>query len=371
MRNIVFHLQNSLLKLSTISERSGVDMQRLEAIAKELVDPTSRELTYISKVLNLPVSYLLAINQPQKKYNLLFREGFESTAKDSVADRFGNFVEGALALSPDLNKVENIRSKIPSGENTFANAQHLSELFRIHYFNDDLVNPLDSLPAILNDLGIIIKVVKLGNQIDGASAFIDGFPFIFLTPSFEPRMLFTLAHELGHLLNHHGEGDFFYVDEAISKGDKYAKIPEERFANTFASCLLLPMRGIGLVLNKLRENTLVNEEGNIGEIELLQIMRIFNVSFDVAARRFEDLELIEKGYAFSMSEKIKAEYGSIEKRADSVGIPPRSSIEFPVASKFLLDKASVLIEQGEISLGRAADLLGIPMQEIINHRASK
>lgn len=368
MRNVIFHLRNSPLTAKTLAERSGISEKHLAEISEGITPPTLHDVKKLSTVLNLSVSYLLRETQPQREYDFLFRQGIESDHMSIVIDRFGHFVEGILALKPDKNDVENVREKLIHGDNSFEHAEFLAHAFRVLYFNEE--DPIDVLPSLLSDLGFIVKTVSLGKSVEGASAYIKDLPFVFISPSFEPRMLFTLAHELGHILNHHGTGDFFYFDEHISFNRRTQKRDVERFANTFASCLLLPPSAVGKALVKLRERNLMFNKNQIGEIELLQVMRIFNVSFEVVLRRFEDLKLIEQGFASSISQKVKDEYGSSEKRADSLGIPPRKQIIFPEAPGFLISQAVELVSKGDLSLGKAAELLNVPINTILNYRAT-
>src|ERR1700726_4590197 len=73
-------------------------------------------------------------------------------------------------------------------------------------------------------------------DLDGASAYFDGVPFAFVSARFPPRMLFTLAHECGHLIAHHDPSvSFAVIDQSTAaEGDPAVNTAEERFANTFA-----------------------------------------------------------------------------------------------------------------------------------------
>src|SRR5205807_1927125 len=126
--------------------------------------------------------------------------------------------------------------------------------------------------------------------VDGASAYLDGMPFIFISARFLPRMLFTLAHELGHLAAHHDPSQSFAViDEEEDDAELRAHGGiEEAYAHAFASALLMPRAGVGIALKKVRE--VAKSSGNeLGDVEILYFARIFGVSFLAAARRCEDL----------------------------------------------------------------------------------
>ena len=68
-----------------------------------------------------------------------------------------------------------------------------------------------SLPKVAaSAMGILVFVIR-NSKIDGASAFIEGLPFVFVSERFAPRMLFTLAHEIGHLVAHHDPSASFAI----------------------------------------------------------------------------------------------------------------------------------------------------------------
>ena len=71
-------------------------------------------------------------------------------------------------------------------------------------------------------------------------------------------MLFTLAHELGHLLIHHDEQNHLQslTSKANERDEKAKTYKKEFYAHAFASCLLMPAQGVGLALKKIRVDTI-------------------------------------------------------------------------------------------------------------------
>jgi Zn-dependent peptidase ImmA (M78 family) len=184
-----------------------------------------------------------------------------------------------------------------------------------------------------------------------------------VSPRFPARMLFTLAHELGHLLAHRtsGNGAVFERTSQISRRRAGPKV--ERFVDAFASILLVPDRGVGRALTQIRR-TLNVESSVLGDVEILLLARIFGVSFEVAARRCEDLDLLPEGGAVSLADQLKKDFGSPERRADELGLPPRPTITLPKVSHKLLKAAIEKIEAGELSAGWIADRIGIGIGEL-------
>jgi Zn-dependent peptidase ImmA (M78 family) len=178
-------------------------------------------------------------------------------------------------------------------------------------------------------------------------------------------MLFTLAHELGHLLAHHNRQENFARFDKNVLAQNNNKFKEEAFSNAFSSSLLLPREGIGITLKIIRKH--FENEGDLGDVEILYLSRIYGVSFEVAAKRCEDLGLLPKGGAISLYNEIKQNHESPEKRAIELNLPDRPKVEFPKVSANLIFSAIKKINAGEVSLGKASEILSIPMADILKH----
>ena len=369
MKNLIHYLSTASLTFSQLSKKSEIPEDRLRAIAEERLDPSYFEIRRMSDVLNLPVSFLLS-EFHQEEYTVLFRKTFGSDAEPALVNKFNYVIENVISLAPDVSKVENFRLKIQPVQNNYANAEALAFFFREEYLNSNQLDPIIDLPTVLsNKLNFVVKAIELGSKTDGASASVKNFIFLFVSPRFEGRMLFTLAHELAHVINHHEEGDYFYLDKNINLIPRNDKNKNESFANAFASCLLLPEKGVALMIKKIREIYKINADAALSDVEILFLSRFYGVSFDVAASRCEAIGLLPKGGAYSLSQQLKTDYYSAEKRADKLGLPPRPEIIFPSAPNFLLDRAIKLIDEEKISIGKIADMLSISVNTILDYHS--
>ncbi len=370
MINLNYHIKNSNLSLQKIAEKSGIGIDRLQAFIENKLQPTMSDVRKLSKSLKVSIDYLTADNSKFEEVNLLFRKAFKGEQQQYKADKFSHIIGNTFSLLTNYEKSQDLfRNFQKLDENNYVNAFRLSQKFRQIFFKGDFVSPLLSLPKILSDkLNCIIYITDLGQEIEGASAIINSVPFVFISPRFEPRMLFTLAHELGHILAHHDKSeDFAMVDNEFTYF-KNSQINEESFANSFASCLLLPEEGVGLTLKKIREYFKNNNEQKfIGDIEILYLSRIYGVSFEVAAKRCEDLKLIPTGGAASLYEKLVQEHGNPEKRARALGLPDRPKVDFSKVSTNLIYSAIEKINSGEMSIGKASEILSIPITDIVSH----
>jgi transcriptional regulator with XRE-family HTH domain len=135
-----------------------------------------------------------------------------------------------------------------------------------------------ALVKAIRDRMRIDVLIESASQRDLAGASITDldFPLIFVNADQPtPRALFTLAHELGHVLSR--EGDLLTLDFDLTAHDD-----RERFANAFAACLLMP------------EDLIRNEwqEGPPNAEVLSRLLDVFGVSFESLVFRLHNLQLI-------------------------------------------------------------------------------
>lgn len=101
------------------------------------------------------------------------------------------------------------------------------------------------------------------------------------------REIFTLAHEIGHVILHM-EGTNPYIDNHITIFGRSTDEKEQE-ANYFAACLLMPAdeveRFLDLELDDFKQN-------GLSAMDIARIMSEFNVSFDMALNRLENLKKI-------------------------------------------------------------------------------
>lgn len=117
-----------------------------------------------------------------------------------------------------------------------------------------------------------------GDPLSGAALTHHAFPLLFVNSDFSrPRSLFTLAHELGHLVLGH-------VDDGIALDEDLAGPTEmERIANAFAATFLMP--------EDIVENTLKRYGRTTSTI--VHLAHLFGVSFQTIVYRLHNLHLID------------------------------------------------------------------------------
>lgn len=366
MTRVAQVLRRLSLTAEQIATRSHINVDRVRSIL-DGADPSLAELRALARGLRIPLR-VFATGAPKWKrgheLELLFR-GYDEKFEPSV-ESVAAFVDAALHLLPPRQAPPDWLSSFVANEETYSEAHRLASLFRSTFALEREDEPLLDLPQLLIDrCGIILGRLHY-SRYEGASLIAGGYCFIFISPRFPARMLFTIAHELGHLLahrNNRNKGAVFERPSQIGPARRGRPVVE-RFVDAFASVLLLPDRGVGRALKQIRA-TLKIDSPAIGDIEILLLARIFGVSFEVAARRCEDLELLPAGGANALTAQLKKDFGNPERRASELNLPPRPRILIPKTSENLLKAATAKIEAGETSAGWVADHLGISISDLL------
>ena len=368
LTNLDHYVTAKRLTVAKLSDKAGIPPDRLDAI-RSGAEVSLGELRQLASALSIRMEDLFTADPKTPTSEFLYRSTASSRKKPdpSLISTLSRKLDLSLGLLKNAADTEDVRAHFMKAE-TYADAEENAAKFRNLFFRDDQASPLLRLPQILVDALDVLLFLVDAPTIDGASAIIEGKSFIFVSRRFEGRMLFTLAHELAHILSHHSSAeDFFVLDAAEPEGASNASLKRrknELYAHAFASCLLMPKIGVGIALKKIREKS--SASGPLGDVEVLLLSRIFGVSFVAAARRCEDLKLLPRGGANSLNEWLKKEFGSAEKRAEMAGLPPRPKVEFPSIPRALIGSAIQQIKNGSMSIGRAASELGLSIFDLLD-----
>jgi len=350
--------------LAELGSSTGIAKDRLASLSQG-EDPNMAELRLLAKHFRMDVRDMLPPGPKAKAADLLFRQvgaGADDSTFSTLSLRIGysmDLVDAAQVAGPWWSG----RFRRERGD--YAEAEANAAVLRSLFFGGDELGPVLSLPKVAaSAMGILVFVIR-NSKIDGASAFIEGLPFVFVSERFAPRMLFTLAHEIGHLIAHHDpSASFAILDSESEYLGKERNNKVEFYAHAFASCLLMPAQGVAVALHKIRSmQQKVGDE--IGDLDILLLAQIYGVSFYVAAKRCETLELLPKGGAASLTDVITKKYGSPEKRAQQANLPPRPPLEFPRVPDALLSATLSRVRSGDLSIGKASSVLGLSIADVL------
>lgn len=121
------------------------------------------------------------------------------------------------------------------------------------------------------------------------------------------REIFTLAHEIGHVILHFN-GARSFIDDSVTINGRSTDEKEQE-ANYFAACLLMPAedvhRFVDLEIQGFRES-------GLSAMDIARIMSEFNVSFDMALNRLESLGMIRTDQKLRLDNvKTKMKVGNL------------------------------------------------------------
>jgi Zn-dependent peptidase ImmA (M78 family) len=354
------------IDMARLSKRSGLAEDRLRALA-DGAQASMAEVRSIASALGLSMGDFLPAAATENVTQMMFRSA-------TVGGKpVGDDVRLSLSrrVADPISFLASTQARPAKWQSYFAPgisfAEQNAAKFRELFCGGDQLSPLIRLPQLAEDkLGLMLLVVRT-NVVDGASGYIDRVPFaIIAARSFTPRMLFTLAHEIGHLLLHHDpDRDGVIIDEDAEWRDVSSSVAErEREANEFASALLMPAQAVGIALKAAREALRIPEE-ELGDLEINFLSRLFGVSLWAAALRCERLGLLPTGGAAAIVAAVNEEAGSPEARGSEAGLPPRPQVSFPRVPLALLRAAIGRVRTGEVSAGRAASALQVSIADLM------
>lgn len=262
----------------------------------------------------------------------LFREAARRAVLPLTENELDEFLQ-RVSLTSEINPnfASKLREITSQQDFRMNNATATEMAFRVRNFlGVDDVEPLFNLPSLLDDkLNVLLFPIKQ-DRLAGACALIDKLAFIFISGVRQEDILFTGAHELAHLLilsARQSDKGGATIDPADNMTVPL-KAPYEHFADAFAQDFLIPNRGLGITLQKIR--SLLNiKAGAISDIQLLYLSRIFGVSLLTMAKKCEKEKLLPKGASAVLNRSLVERHGGPEKRAEELGLPPRPEIKLP------------------------------------------
>jgi Zn-dependent peptidase ImmA (M78 family) len=262
-----------------IAEALGVDPSAISNIENGKRSVKTSELAKIAKALGVSP---LAILEPD---SLLGRLPVAARTATAEMDQDVHLRLTSLAELHTVLKEAGIESKRPQKswpdldpEEWLRTAEQLASWANEQLNFSDSEDRFEGLASAMErTLGIDVLVENTGSDAAMGAAITDPeFPIVFVNAN-QPRAraMFTLAHELGHVLAR--DGSSLRVDRNLSGTDS-----RERLANAFAAELLMPRQEIDAILD---------EKGR-GAAGLAQIMIQLQVSFESMVYRLHNLRYI-------------------------------------------------------------------------------
>ncbi len=371
MPRVADTLRDLRVSAAEAARKSHLPIDRIEAIFSG-DKATVSELRALSRGLRLPM-HIFAGGKDRNSgdIDLLFRDaGRSDQTFDVTVEKVKTFVSAALEILPQRTTLPNWLLDIDCSGADYTAADRIAKDFRENLPSIGPDDPLTELPELIGSLeGVVLGRLNF-SKYEGVSLIAGNYCFIFVSPRFEARMLFTLGHEIGHIICHHRNENKAIFDSPKSVGTFGRYSIRESFADAFSSCLILPDMGLAKSIIEFKRFYEIEDE-DISDFEISLLSHFYGVSFQVAARRCEDLELIPRGSSHLITDMITKRFGSPEKRAKELGVPPRKKIDFPVISASLAEAIVEKLDNGSFSIGWASDRFGLSIGEIFSLHAKR
>jgi Zn-dependent peptidase ImmA (M78 family)/transcriptional regulator with XRE-family HTH domain len=342
-----------------LAGRMGVARPVLSAIENGKREVSAAELLAIADAVARPLDYFLRRSALAFDFQPLLRvlppEGSaEGPARGrpprdegtSVARRTLVRFEELCRMYLELERLGGLpvpqlpRYNIDPGRGVLREAERIADLARTQLGLGPTLPAVQLREVLEERLAIKTFVLAAESALSGACIFheaVGGCVLVIVKAI--PHMLYTLAHELGHLLAHR---DTPTVDE----GPFGLKTPKERFANAFAANLLMPRAALQEMFAAVYRT-----RAEFGALEVIHLARHFGVSFPAMLWRLQNLRLITPQ---SREQLQAARPGGGTGRVSRVEDRPRYWCPLPERYVFL---ALGAYRREEISIGRLAELL--------------
>jgi Zn-dependent peptidase ImmA (M78 family) len=343
--------------------RNGFASQRAaDLFAGE--DPTVNELRSIAKTFKIPLRALFSARTAGSSVEFKLRENFKKThVMDGEIFDWISRAETLSLLLPE-NSEKRYSFEIDFKDKNYGLAEELAEIFRLEILKIAHTGPLIDLERMVRACTNVRSLIIDQPHLEGSVVAHHDHFFIFLSTRPDPRMRFTFAHELCHYLCDVGSsGDSAWFDEDVLDpvgSDRR----DEVFANAFASALLLPASGVGDAMRTIRDMHRIMDD-RISDLEILLLARFYGVSFQVAARRLEDLKILPEGGGQSLYQEINKKYKSPERLAEKLGLPKRALYDWHAVNRYTLLEARPALELGAVSIGRLSETVNVPIAEAL------
>ncbi|MCY3904383.1 MAG: ImmA/IrrE family metallo-endopeptidase [Caldilineaceae bacterium] len=198
--------------------------------------------------------------------------------------------------------------------------------------------------ALENDIGLRIFSIELPSRVAGMFSYTEKLGGCIAVNARHPhdRQRWSLAHEYGHFLTSR------FRSEVSMLGGYGRSRTGERFADTFARCLLMPAAGLRRRFNEESRAA----DGKITATEICRLAYHFFVSVEAMMLRLEELRLLKGG----TWELLRDRGFKVREAQELLGLSPhphdRSGL--PLRYQFL---AALAYEKGELTEGELARIL--------------
>ena len=346
-----------------LATKAGLSRVALGKIERGAVVPRARTLTALAKALAVPVGELVTPVRPLE--SVRFRARAQVHAREQILAEVSKWLDAYAGLEAALDEYRPFRFEKVVAPSRRGNPEKAAQAAR-RAVGLGLKEPVRDICGLLEENGVKLLLLEtnrdsffglsVGSRDHGPAVVVNTWDRISVE-----RWIFTAAHELGHLLLHQDE----YQRDATDLPTE-----TEREADTFASEFLMPEKAFAAEWDETCGHSLL--------VRVLKVKRIFRVSYKTVLYR-----LVESGRETSdvwraFQGQHRGHFGKTLRKTDEPEALHKSEFAWNWSRSgepaglsehdFIEDRLSRLVRralEGEhISLGRAAEILGLTRDEM-------
>ncbi len=354
--NLIRYRKSLSLSQEQLAEQAGVTRQSINNYENAKTLPDSKTLSALARVLGVKLDDLLH-SQSLCLPNFRFRPHTTLSKNPQFAAQVLRTLQTYNALEQAVGFPTYTPESTPCHqvEGNQKRIQAIAALFRHRLGLGDA--PIVNLFQSVEEIGL--KVIRLLIPIKGffslsACSETEGAFVLVNTNNITiERQLFSLAHEIGHLIFHRIEYQETLIAEKPEEEDK----AREQVANYFASHLLVPQAEFERMYAQTKN--------------IVELKRHFRVSYEVVLYRLSEMEVIDLA---KETAKIRANYKQHNNGVslqNSMELPPElEPKEFPENERYKYLIWNTL-KLGKISEMKAAELLNLTVEQLQMRRRER
>ena len=346
-----------------LATKAGLSRVSLGKIERGTVVPRARTFDALAKALAVPVGELVTPVRPLE--SVRFRARAQVHAREQILAEVSKWLDAYAGLEAELGERLPFRFEKGTSASRHGSPEKVAQAAR-QAVGLGPEEPVRDICGLLEENGVKLLLLEtnrdsffglsVGPRDCGPAVVVNTWERISVE-----RWIFTTAHELGHLLLHQNE---------YQRGATDLPTETEREADGFASEFLMPTAAFEAEWDETCGHSLL--------VRVLKIKRIFRVSYKTVLYR-----LIESGRETSrvwgaFQNQHRRYFGKTLRKTDEPEALQKSEFAWNWSRSgepaglsehdFVEDRLSRLVRQAleeeRISLGRAAEILGLSRDEM-------
>ncbi|MES0177038.1 ImmA/IrrE family metallo-endopeptidase [Mesorhizobium sp. M0025] len=354
MRNKISRLEP---RFPIISKRTGIAVERLQSISQGST-PNLTELLALGKYLRIPLDAIGDFDDNTGVADMRLRSSSHPDMFYTAEMRVSLITK--FILSEATAEQRNIKIEMKASTDNLRSIDDTSLVVRSLFHLDDENDPIRDISKSISDANLAHVIKLRGLGVDGACISIDDVNFIFVSAQYVPRMRFTVAHELAHVIFGHCH-DKAIIDENIFGPEVNLK-DDEKLANAFSSCILMPVLGLTRFISRFKD-LFDQKDDSISSIEIAYLARFFGLSFEAAGNRLEQTGIVDRGATARLLSELRKQFDSAESYMRNLPVKENYD-DIPVLSPAIREFIRSKIEDGAYSVSRVANIFGYTVNEV-------